>query len=324
MPTDHNPEKGSRTPGALNCDAWEAMLVDALDGTLAPADAAAFAAHSQSCDACGLLLEETRRGSEWLEFLREAPEAPSGLVEKILAGTSGLPTPEQMLAAPGVAAVPREPWLGMPMMMLQRHAAESRLIMTVAMAFFSIALTLNLSGVRLNQIHMTDLRPSVLASSLSHEYFTNYAHMRRYYENLRIVYILESQVNEMRRDNGPASDSGTQNNGTQTTGTQNSRTQAAPAAGSQSTPKAAPVAPDQSKPAAGNGADKTPGDASGHHGSSAIHAAPTGERRGAPVLASRPVHHHMSQRLLLTAHSMGHVSPYPGTHHQKTSERSLV
>lgn len=321
MPTNHNPEKGSRTPRMLTCDEWEALLVDALDGTLSPADAEAFAAHSQSCDACSELLEETRRGGEWLQFLHETPEAPSELVEKILAGTSGLPTPEQMLGVPGATAIPREPWLGMPMMMLQRHAAESRLIMTVAMAFFSIALTLNLSGVRLNQLRLTDLRPSVLASSLSHEYFTSYAHMRRYYENLRIVYILESQVNEIRRDNGPASSGG-------------SSSQAAPAAGESSAPK--PAAPETdkqpAKPAGANtSGDANPADSSGRHGSSAIHAAPPAGREGSPVLASGRVHHHHRVHLL-SAHvlfpndfhrNMGHVSPYPGKQ-QKTSERSLV
>src|SRR6202012_4176145 len=70
----------------------EQMLTDALDGTLSASDAEAFAAHSKSCGAgCGELLEEAKRGGEWLRFLRETPEAPEGLLEKILVGTSGLP-----------------------------------------------------------------------------------------------------------------------------------------------------------------------------------------------------------------------------------------
>ncbi len=191
---NHNPEKGPRN---LSCEAWEQMLTDALDGTLSASDAEAFAAHSKSCGAgCGELLEEAKRGGEWLRFLRETPEAPEGLLEKILVGTSGLPDAPP-LAAGGAVAIPRQPWLGVSVAMLQRHMAESRILMTLAMAFFSIALTLNLTGVRLNQLKLSDLSPSALATSLSHQYYTTSAHLTRYYLNLRIVYELESRVNEM-------------------------------------------------------------------------------------------------------------------------------
>ena len=154
MATNHNPEKGPRN---LNCEAWEAMLTDALDGTLSPRDAEAFAAHSTRCTAgCPELLEEAKRGTEWLRFLRETPEAPQGLLEKILVGTTGLPDAQQPLAASGAVALPNQPWLGVPFGLLQRHMAESRILMTLAMAFFSIALTLNLTGVRLNQLKLSD------------------------------------------------------------------------------------------------------------------------------------------------------------------------
>lgn len=206
MATNHNPEKGPRT---LSCEAWEAMLADALDGTLDARDAAAFDAHGRSCGAgCAELLEEAKRGTEWLRFLRQTPEAPAGLLEKILVGTTGvIPDAPLPLAANGAVALPRQPWLGVPMNLLQRHMAESRILMTIAMAFFSLALTLNLTGVRLNQLKLSDLKPSTLATAVSHQYHATYKNVAQYYLNLRIVYELESRVNEMRgRDNSaPAS-----------------------------------------------------------------------------------------------------------------------
>src|SRR6202034_4505344 len=179
------------------------MLTDALDGTLSASDAEAFAAHSKSCGAgCGELLEEAKRGGEWLRFLRETPEAPEGLLEKILVGTSGLNVAQQpLVAAGGAAVIPHQPWLGASVALLQRHVAESRILMTLAMAFFSIALTLNLTGVRLNQLKLSDLRPSALATSVSYHYFSTWKSLNRYYSTLRVVNELESRVNEMRRDN---------------------------------------------------------------------------------------------------------------------------
>ena len=209
MAMNHNPEKGPRN---LSCEAWEQMLTDALDGTLSASEAEAFAAHSKSCGAgCGELLEEAKRGGEWLRFLRETPEAPEGLLEKILVGTSGLPDAPPLVAG-GAVAIPRQPWLGVSVGMLQRHMAESRILMTLAMAFFSIALTLNLTGVRLNQLKLSDLSPSALATSLSHQYYTTSAHLTRYYSNLRIFYELESRVNEMmpKSNSAPAAQPATQ------------------------------------------------------------------------------------------------------------------
>jgi len=64
-------------------------------------------------------------------------------------GTSGFPDAPPLIAG-GAVAIPHQPWLGVFVGILQRHVAESRILMTLAMAFFSIALTLNLTGVRLN------------------------------------------------------------------------------------------------------------------------------------------------------------------------------
>ncbi len=74
-------------PGSPACEQWEALLADALDGLLKPDDEAAFAAHCAICPACAALYEEARQGREWLEFLSPEPEAPAGLLEKILAQT---------------------------------------------------------------------------------------------------------------------------------------------------------------------------------------------------------------------------------------------
>ena len=305
MTTTDNPEKGPRT---LSCEAWEAMLTDALDGTLDARDAEAFYAHSSGCGAgCAELLEEAKRGTEWLRFLHQTPEAPEGLLEKILAGTTGLPDAQQPLAAGGVAALPRQPWMAAPMHMLQRHMFESRILMTLAMAFFSIALTLNLTGVRLSQLKLSDLSPSVLASSVRHEFFTTSGHLMQYYSNLRVVYEIESRVNEMRRDNGtPAAQPASQPQ-------------------TQSQPEPQKRQP-QSSGKPGGAAQKSGGSARPEQGHSGYYEAPV------PVLAlfHPKALSGRTSRLRMRPHgrifSSGLVflfSERPGNHH-KPSERSLV
>jgi hypothetical protein len=90
---------------------------------------------------------------------------------------------------------------------------QPRLAMTAAMAFFSIALTLNLTGVRITSLRPSDLKPSSLRRSASEAM----AGVIRYSDNLRVVYELESRVRDLQRSDddrstGSSSTSAPQNN----------------------------------------------------------------------------------------------------------------
>jgi hypothetical protein len=199
------------TPKALLCEEWEALLVDALDGKLSAKEAAAFEAHRESCLACAQLLEESKRGSEWLHFLEAEPEVPADLVGRILAQTSGA---ADLIPAPAAAfgsaigmpvAVPAGgAWTSGWLPMMERHATQSRWIMTAAMAFFSIAFTLNLTGVKLTGFRLADLRPTTIANSMKKQFYVGEKSVSRYYDGLTFFYELESRVREMRQGNEPA------------------------------------------------------------------------------------------------------------------------
>jgi hypothetical protein len=191
------------------------MLADALDGTLSAADQEIFDAHMAECGPCAQMLADARRGAAWLEMLRTpAPEPPAMLLERILAQTSGNAT--QMIPLQPGAALTQQPD-GVPAMapgyaapgaaygtvipFPQRFRASSfgqillqpRLAMTAAMAFFSIALTMNLTGIHPTQLRASDLSPS----SLERDFHSAKASVVRHYEGLRVVYELESRVHDL-------------------------------------------------------------------------------------------------------------------------------
>lgn len=182
--------------GGLRCEEWEALLADALDGLLPASQAAAFTAHSDTCAGCADLLAHAKQGQEWLGYLHTEPDVPAGLLGKILdktAGAGAIPLPA--VAGTGAttgAAAAALPW--------RRNFHEARLLMTVAMAFFSIALTLDMAGVRLGSIRLADLRPSTIGSTLSRQFYGTRGQVIRFYDNLRFVYQLESRMRELRRD----------------------------------------------------------------------------------------------------------------------------
>ena len=77
---------------------------------------------------------------------------------------------------------------------------DTRLMMTAAMAFFSIALTLNLAGVRLTGLRLADLTPASMENNLTRQFYGAKSPVVRYYDNLRFVYEVESKMRELRRD----------------------------------------------------------------------------------------------------------------------------
>jgi hypothetical protein len=235
--------KPPQSSDTAHCAQCEAMLADALDGTLSAADQAIFDLHMIGCSSCSAMLADAQRGASWMEMLKSPrPEPPAALLERILAQTCGttseakqniilgsndyLRTPNTLLGRPPLAssnasAIQPVPFGSAKVLPFRRRIVEAfqlrsigqtllqpRLAMTAAMAFFSIALTLNLTGVHLSDIHASDLKPSSIMRSC----YQAKARVVRYSDNLRVVYELESRVRDLQRStdndrstNAPAS-----------------------------------------------------------------------------------------------------------------------
>jgi len=181
--------------GPLQCEEWEALLVDALDGTLRAEDSAVFATHGKDCPMCAEMLAQAKQGQEWMKFLQEEPPVPADLVSRILDRTSGASLPQ--LAVAGMAQPVPQPMVHFTS---RRTFRDARMLMTAAMAFFSLALTLNLFGFRLDTLRMADLKPSALQTTVARQFYGAKKQMVSYYENIRLVYEVESKMRELRRD----------------------------------------------------------------------------------------------------------------------------
>ena len=226
-------EQGTKRPAA--CVVCETMLPEAVDGTLSASEQRVFDAHIAGCTACSMELAEAQRGAAWLGMLKSTPpEPPASLLAKILAETSEAALTPLMRdettherGTQGVVAIPpvREvaphgwaptfvpaPGLGARLLAFRKsittafsmeHAQsvfQPRMAMTAAMAFFSIALTLNLTGVHLGSMHAEDFTPSGLRRMAA----DTTASLTRTFQNDRTVYQVESRLNEFDRDDAPA------------------------------------------------------------------------------------------------------------------------
>lgn len=183
----------------MRCPAAEPLFADYIDGTLDEATRLQVERHIASCVECADEVKHIQAGKDWLHLLHDedlATAAPAGLAEKVLARTQGGGM-AGAVATP--AAAGRAPWrqvnLAAVRGSMQRTGLfEPRLIMTAAMAFFSVSITMNILGIRLSDLQPQNLRHTVLRT-----YSDTSAHVTRYYENIRVVYQLESRVRELRR-----------------------------------------------------------------------------------------------------------------------------
>jgi hypothetical protein len=219
--------KPTQTGDSGHCAQCEAMLADALDGTLSATDQTTFDLHMAGCATCSSILADAKRGAAWLDMLKSPrPEPTAALLERILAQTCNqthlvpdkqkpahsLWQPSTILGhsgpAPAPSYQPATAYASAAVLPFRSRMASSfrlrsigqtllqpRLAMTAAMAFFSIALTMNLTGVHVSNLRLADLRPS----SLKRNFYEANAHVLRYYDNLKVVYELESRVRDLQR-----------------------------------------------------------------------------------------------------------------------------
>jgi anti-sigma factor RsiW len=210
------------------CAVCETMLPEAVDGMLSEAEQSAFDKHVAGCVECARELAEAKRGAAWLSMLKsQAPEPPAGLLAKILAETTGVVQPSTVSAP--VSSIPtrqpafvpaaakphpgfdgqwaafRKVWSNLLPTENVRAIFQPRLAMTAAMAFFSIALTLNMTGVRLRDLRASNFTPSALKRTVA----DMDASATRTFQNNRAVYQVESRLSELRNDDeNDASSSG--------------------------------------------------------------------------------------------------------------------
>ncbi len=290
---------GDKTSGGLpgdneHCAQCEAMLTDVIDGTLSVEQQDFFDLHVTSCGPCAQMVADARRGVAWLEMLRTpAPEPPVDLLERILAQTAWTPASVEVgqviplamqsvtpghsgehamvpgYVTGGPAAVydnvlpfPRRAVSAFRRSGFGQIVLQPRLAMTAAMAFFSVALTLNITGFHPTSLRASDLQPS----SLERNFSDAKARGVRYYENLRVVYELESRVHDLQsaQDTDPTAGSQVGTPNSAQPGNQNPAGQPAPANEKAAPSKGGPAGdqpgakqPDRSKPGTSPGTSRS-------------------------------------------------------------------
>ena len=181
----------------MQCSEFDALLSQAIDGTLSGERLQAFEVHGRECRMCGPLLQDAEAGRGWLKSLEEV-EPPEQLVANILLQTTGLAPGRAGARATWGERIGR--WIDSVISPVVAVARQPRFAMSFGMAFFTLSVTLSISGVRLSDIRHLDLRPSAIRRT----YYETTGRVVKYYENIRFVYEIESRVRQFKQATTPA------------------------------------------------------------------------------------------------------------------------
>ena len=181
-------------PG-MQCHEYDGLLSDAMDGLLSDAQMEQFERHRTACPTCGPMFAEAQRGMQLLHGLAEV-EPPAKFVHNVLAATIG----RVEEAAPATHS--GEGWWSKFRAGLRLGSSpvlQPKFAMSFAMAFFSISLVLNLSGVKIGDLRHLDLSPNAIVRGA----YEAQGRVVKYYQNIRFVYEIESRVQELKRATTP-------------------------------------------------------------------------------------------------------------------------
>lgn len=172
----------------MTCGEFESILADYVDGTLSATESAQVELHAADCSNCRELMADVTGVAALLERVEDV-EPPAELITRI-----AYQTPRGKLReendAPGFWADLKAKWLA-PLL-------QPRLAMGMAMTVLSFSMLAKCTGVpQVQHLTAADLSPGHLVASVEDRVLRTKDRLVKNYENLRVVYEIESRLKEM-------------------------------------------------------------------------------------------------------------------------------
>ncbi len=169
----------------MNCADLEILLCDYVDGTLAADRKAEVEGHLEQCPACAELARDVNAAVGFMERV-PAVEPPPELMTRIM---FELPAAHHARAKkPGGLRRLVHEWI-QPVM-------QPRFAMGFAMTILSFSLLARFAGISPRQLTLNDLRPSKVWQAADNRIYMAWQRTVKFYENLRIVYEIQTQLRE--------------------------------------------------------------------------------------------------------------------------------
>lgn len=175
----------------MTCAEVENALADYLDGTLGAAGCVALEAHIADCAACREFVADASAGFEVLKTA-EPVLPPPDLVTHIAFQSPLGRTPRPF---------ERRSWLNRTFTGWLQPVLQPRFAMGMAMTVLSFAMLERCTGIRVQHIDAADLNPMTIVHGIDDRVVRVKDRTVKYYENLRLVYDIDTRLQEMEEEN---------------------------------------------------------------------------------------------------------------------------
>ncbi|HEY3937787.1 MAG TPA: zf-HC2 domain-containing protein [Bryobacteraceae bacterium] len=180
----------------MKCAEFESTLADYLDGTLGHAGRAALEQHAASCAGCREFMREVTGAVAFLKRAQEI-EPPATLITRI-AFQAPLGRTRDPFEKPGFLRRTLGKWL--------QPVLQPRLVMGMAMTVLSFAMLERCTGVKVQHIQAADLSPIHVWGGVEDKAVRVKDRLVKYYENLRVVYEVETRLKDLEQQQEAAQD----------------------------------------------------------------------------------------------------------------------
>jgi Putative zinc-finger len=178
----------------MNCAEFDIVLADYVDNTLAPEVRAQIEQHAAVCAGCEELLRDVTGAVSFMSRVAEV-EPPPNLVTRI-AFQMPMGRTREPFESPGWVSRLVTNWL--------RPILQPRLAMGMAMTILSFAMLERCTGVRVQHIQAADLSPIRIWGGFEDRAIRVKDRAVKYYENIRLVYEVETRLRELEENRQPS------------------------------------------------------------------------------------------------------------------------
>jgi hypothetical protein len=181
----------------MTCVDIEALAAEYIDGTLARDVRAAVEQHLSVCENCAAFLADAAEGASLLAKLPEI-EPPQELVTLIAFHAPVGRTRDPLASPPS--------WFSRMVTRWFQPVLQPKFAMSMAMTIVSFAMLQRCTGIEVQHIQAADLTPSHVAQGIEDKVIRTRDRAVKYYENIRLVYDVETRLRRMEREREAAAE----------------------------------------------------------------------------------------------------------------------
>jgi anti-sigma factor RsiW len=165
----------------MNCEQVEILLCDYVDGALDAAGRRELESHLDGCPACAEMARDVRTVSGFLAQV-EPVEPPPALITRLVFDAQSRAAAKQE----------KRGWLSSWL----KPVLQPRFVMGMAMTLLSVSMVSRLAGLPQRPLTAADLQPARIWTSIDLKAHRVWDRAVKYYENLRVVYEIQTRLQE--------------------------------------------------------------------------------------------------------------------------------